>query len=219
MIIADSREPDELIDLLGATRLTMPVGDYRLFAYGDKTVLIERKTASDFLNSISDGRLQTQLRSLVQESAYPILLLEGQFYPSQDGMVSIDNRDTKWRYDSVMNFIMTLQLSGVYVVNTVSMQATVQAIVSLEEYFKKKDHTALNRHPILSIFPDDPNEQRIQFMSQIPGIGRKLATQIIGRFVCPMDFLILSESQMRLVPGVGSQRAKKLQEFLYGKDK
>ena len=78
-IIADHRETESgLIQLLKDKNVLVEV---RKVLYGDyiinKTLTIERKTARDFLISIIDGRLFTQLSNLKKFCIKPILLVEG----------------------------------------------------------------------------------------------------------------------------------------------
>lgn len=61
----------------------LPAGDYAL---GD-TILVERKTASDFLHSLRSGRLFAQARKLANGSGRPMIVVEGDPYelvPEED---------------------------------------------------------------------------------------------------------------------------------------
>lgn len=58
-----------------AESVQLEVGDYDVG--GDPRRVIERKSASDLVLSIEDGRLFEQLNALLKSSFAPILLLEG----------------------------------------------------------------------------------------------------------------------------------------------
>jgi ERCC4-type nuclease len=81
-ITADYREEASgLIDLLKKEDIFIEV---KKVLYGDyiinNSITIERKTASDFLMSIIDGRLFKQLSNLKIYCTNPILLIEGNPY-------------------------------------------------------------------------------------------------------------------------------------------
>jgi ERCC4-type nuclease len=42
----------------------MESGDYAWVIDGEKKIVIERKSVADFINSVRDGRLETQLTNL-----------------------------------------------------------------------------------------------------------------------------------------------------------
>ena len=78
-IVADEREKKSGIpDLLKGTGInleikTLPVGDYIV---APETV-VERKTISDLVSSIFDGRLFDQCHRLKEHYQFPILIIEG----------------------------------------------------------------------------------------------------------------------------------------------
>ena len=57
------------------TRTELQVGDY--VASGDENVVVERKEAGDYVSSLKDGSLHTQLYELSTNYPYAILLVEG----------------------------------------------------------------------------------------------------------------------------------------------
>ena len=79
VVVVDKREeksgvPEHLLELGVSVRLEfLEVGDYLL--PGD--VLVERKTARDFLSSLIDGRLFEQAANLASSSENPTLIIEG----------------------------------------------------------------------------------------------------------------------------------------------
>jgi len=78
-IVVDEREKKSGIpDLLKGTGInleikTLPVGDYIV---APETV-VERKTISDLISSIFDGRLFDQCHRLKEHYQFPILIIEG----------------------------------------------------------------------------------------------------------------------------------------------
>ncbi len=78
MIYADNRERNKIIDILrkeiDVIEKQLPVGDYLI----DENICIERKTCSDFLQSLIDGRLFSQLKDLKDNFVNPIIIIEGE---------------------------------------------------------------------------------------------------------------------------------------------
>lgn len=56
----------------------MESGDYAWVIDGEKKIVIERKSVADFVNSVRDGRLETQLINLEQYDE-PYLFIHGNF--------------------------------------------------------------------------------------------------------------------------------------------
>ena len=80
-LVVDEREKKSRIpDLLKAVGInvevkTLPIGDYIV---APETV-VERKTISDLISSVFDGRLFDQCNRLKDNYQFPILLIEGNF--------------------------------------------------------------------------------------------------------------------------------------------
>ena len=78
-IVVDEREKKSGIpDLLKGIGInleikTLPIGDYIVAP----EIIVERKTISDLISSIFDGRLFDQCNRLKEHYKFPILLIEG----------------------------------------------------------------------------------------------------------------------------------------------
>jgi DNA excision repair protein ERCC-4 len=78
-IVVDEREKKSGIpDLLRAVGInlevkTLPIGDYIVAP----ETIVERKSISDLISSIFDGRLFDQCDRLKEHFAYPVILMEG----------------------------------------------------------------------------------------------------------------------------------------------
>ena len=78
VVIADYREKEVIGHLknLGASvnEMSLKVGD---FACSSNGIVIERKTHSDFVSSIIDGRIFEQLKYLKENYEKPVVIVEG----------------------------------------------------------------------------------------------------------------------------------------------
>ena len=77
-VFADYREKEVIehlkkLDLI-VNDMDLEVGD---FVLSDNRVVIERKTHSDFISSIIDGRLFEQAKTMKENFTNPIIIIEG----------------------------------------------------------------------------------------------------------------------------------------------
>lgn len=118
-VVVDQREPPEIQHLnFGAPKVIalLDVGD--LWAAVDNQMLIiERKTPSDLLASIADGRLFDQCARMRAQSPWCYLVVTGQLRTNSAGYVIRDEYEvTKWRWDALQGALLTVQDLGVNVV-------------------------------------------------------------------------------------------------------
>ena len=77
MITVDDREPDGICSMLGEhNQKRLFLGDYII----NNTIIVERKTASDFINSLVIGHLKSQVYRLTKEYSNPVLAIIGNIY-------------------------------------------------------------------------------------------------------------------------------------------
>ncbi len=149
-LIVDTREPKDLVDKFkqkfNVTTEALKTGDYIFTTKAGEKVVVERKTISDFLSSISgrqknkNSRIANQLTRMVNEPGIPVLLLEGKLTCGKHGRVVADGRLRKWAYTSVDNYLLTIQRAGVAVVHCEKGRA-VERLQSLMEYYNKSHHS------------------------------------------------------------------------------
>ena len=75
--MVDDREPDEICSMLGEyNQKRLFLGDYIV----NDTVIIERKSASDFVNSLITKHLKSQVYRLTKVYSSPVLAIIGNIY-------------------------------------------------------------------------------------------------------------------------------------------
>jgi ERCC4-type nuclease len=119
-VTIDSREPASIQGLkFGQTPVIVTLldsGDCRVICDDGATLIIERKTPDDFLNSIKDGRLFEQVIRMKEVSPWCYLIITGALYALPDGYIQTANRHTGWRVESVEGAKITIQELGCVVV-------------------------------------------------------------------------------------------------------
>ncbi len=131
-------------------RLTPQPSADALFVIGDKSYGVERKEASDLLNSwVSKHKckaqcdkcggkgcyhLASQLERMLTNFDHTILVIEGWFGINERGYVQTAYGDRALLWRGVMNMLYKWQERGVRLQFTANTQHTAQQLVALREY-------------------------------------------------------------------------------------
>jgi DNA excision repair protein ERCC-4 len=203
-IVVDEREKKSGIpDLLKAVGInleikTLPIGDYIV---APETV-VERKSISDLISSIFDGRLFDQCDRLREHFAHPVILMEG----NVDELEKIVENPFVF-YGALSSIAIDFKIP---IVPTPSAAHTAKLLVSM---CSRKEIT---KGPYLKKIKKSDNLQRQQLsvLCSLPGIGEKLATRMLERFGSPARMLNASLAELAKVEGLGEARAKKIKQML-----
>lgn len=226
MIRIDRREPkkltEKLVGTLGGlgisfTIVELATGD---FAWESPIgeIAIERKTVSDFLDSFQKGRLQEQLRRLIESYEVPILMIEG-YVEERMGHVYLGKGKgtwaNKWSYSGFRNILLEWQMAGVLLETTKSIPDTVRRIAGLYRFTRKENHESMSRRQLIKIGGEHPACTTI---ASLPGIGPKKAKELLNRFSLIDIFDIASEGEAELAKVLGKATARKVMEHLTWKN-
>jgi ERCC4-type nuclease len=118
-VILDSREPEwvKALTFGGAPTVTMQLefGDVHVSTDDGALLVIERKTPTDFLNTLRDERLFPQVRGMLKLSRWSYVIITGEIKRGDDGHAYTDERTTGWDWKAVQGAILTVQEMGVFV--------------------------------------------------------------------------------------------------------
>jgi len=179
MIIVDSREPAYIKAIADKTE-ALPVdmliiGEFRKYA-------VERKTTSDYWNSVIEGRLWRQLRELErlrdEEGYIPILLVVGNW-----------GKVIKMRNLSIPQYIgaqLALSSFGVTPIWVSSKDDSVTAIKYLNSKAGQKQ--TYSRITIPKPLTRTVEEERLDLVGALRGIGSKTAEEILAKYKSPYRF-------------------------------
>lgn len=225
-IIIDSREPEWVKKLTfeGIPTAVSQLDTGDLWAVDDagNTLVFERKTPSDFLNSLRDERLLPQLARLVEnrqaqaESSvgastdWPYLVITGGFGIGPNGKVTASGRETGWSWNALQGALMTIQEMGVMVVYTTGESDYEHVILQIG----RRERKPLNVLPPRQATMLGAEEALV---ATLPGIGVDKALKIMewanGR-IC--DALVgLTDLNIACpVEGIGPITRRKIRHFL-----
>jgi ERCC4-type nuclease len=180
------------------------------------TVGVQRKVfPSDFMSSRSDGRLVLQFAQM-KSLDVAILLLEGKQNWTLDGELygayGAEGRSYTWTRDQHRNFLASVQLRGVQVQSSDSIQDTVRYLRSLRLWTDKGDHLSLDRRPAAKgdLWGTVRNEDYVKFLYQsLPRVGPKSAAMIWKHLGMIFQLKVTAE-ELATVPGIGKGIANKI---------
>lgn len=203
-IIVDSRESQSgLAELLAAGGADVVVeelecGDYVL-AEG---MVIERKTAEDFLASIMDRRIFLQIAMLKRTYAKTYILIEGDLFDTYSG-ISADSVIGALSYLTVLEGIPVIATTGI--AHTASMMLTMQrhALEGLGYEI-----------PLRGTKPKDRAPQTQYLVEGLPAVGPAVAKKLLAHFGSALAIFTATPEQLKGVQGVGPKTIKTIREVL-----
>jgi ERCC4-type nuclease len=176
----DSREPTHIQALrfggVPTVVATLEDGDLWASTADGAMLVVERKTPSDLLSSIKDGRLFQQAAAMRQRSQWAYLAVTGVLTDSMDGKVVTANRTTGWRWEDVQGALLTVQELGVMVVHCRGDEEYEEAILRLarRERTAEKPLQPRTNGRVLS-----PAEV---VLTSLPGIGLERAQTLLAEW-------------------------------------
>jgi len=178
----------------------LPVGDYVV----SPEIAVERKSLSDLVSSVYDGRLFIQASEIASSFRKPYLLVEGDVRE-----VSSLTRNLSSYYGALASVTLAYDLRLIHTANPGETAAAIAALVR-QSRARPLPPGAVSPPPKGK---DEP-QQQLYLVSSLPGVGLKLARRMLARFGTPRKIMNLTESQLSMVPGLGPKRAAKLSHML-----
>lgn len=202
-------EPAELKALGQVTGLPEHKGCDVMWSAHNKLFGIQRKTCSDLVNSVYNGKLNHEFEKMSGLSV-GVLLIEGRWNWTRDGIWTGGwGGSQKWNRAQMLSYLASVQARGFWLVQTDELADTVRAIDALVGWSRKEKHSALDTMPVV------PKVNRDEWVLQMkcPGIGPEMTKRLIEANGGELPLkLTMSEEEIRKVPGWGPKRAKMLVE-------
>lgn len=213
-IMCDSREPEWVRQLTfgGVPTIVtlLDAGDLLAATDDGALLLVERKTASDFLNTLRDDRLFPQLSAMRSVSVWCYLALCGNLTPGPGGKAYRDGVETGWNWSSVAGSLLSVQELGVHILWIPSDLEFEAAIVRLGN----RDRTPLRIQPARDTAT--LSEGAI-VLSSLPGIGTDKAEALMkycGTAADALAYLSDPDWEGPTAPGIGEGTKRKVRRAL-----
>ena len=203
MIIVDKREKNsmviaELAEKDAEIKLErLPVADYII-----GNIAIERKTISDFINSMINRRLLRQLEELKQ---YPksLLIIEGS---------NPDYKFGKLNPNAIKGMMLSCVLDyEIPIIFTEDCEETASFLVLLEKRQKKKPRE-INLKAKRKAF--SPREQQRFILESFPGIGPSIARELLKKFKTIENTINAPVSKLSEVKKLGKKKAEIIKKII-----
>jgi hypothetical protein len=189
-VMIDSREPVHFQQMkFGGVPVmvtALQCGDVQAVTDDGCTLVFERKTLSDFLNSLADDRLFVQLARMMEipnaqrvngtpVTQYCYLVITDPIAPDHNGKVIVPERGvTGWSYAAVQGTILSIQEMGVQVVWCNGQNDYQDCILRIGKR-NRAPHTLISApRPAKLLGP------KIDFLTGLPGVGVEHAQKILA---------------------------------------
>ncbi len=201
-IVADERERKcGIPNLLKQVGLTLeievlPVGDYIVAS----ETIVERKSISDFVASVFDGRLFDQCARLKEHFDHPVLALEG----NTNELSNITENPLVF-YGALSRIVLEY---GIPVIPTPNAAHTAKLLISMA--VRKRSHPG----PLLKKIRkyQDTERQQLTILCSLPGVGTVLGNKLLQRFETPMAALGATSADLAKV--LGRAKATQIRHML-----
>lgn len=222
-VMIDSREPDFFKNMkfggIPTTVTMLDTGDVLAVTNDGHTLIIERKTPDDFLNTLKDDRLFPQMSRMVEArnkqiaagetiTNWPYLVITEPLTANHEGKVITDRGVTGWGWASVMGTILSIQELGVYVVFANGQNDYQDCILRIGKR---------TRNPEMKIMPARiPNVlgPKATFLASLPGIGIERVQDILKWSDDNIAHALIGLTDLDIPAPVGIGLRKKIKEVL-----
>ncbi len=207
-IVCDHREArsgvPEALGLHPDVHLThrqLSLGDYHV----DDTLIVERKTLTDFAQSIRDGRLFTQASRLARCSRVrPCLILEG---------TRINHWSGALPKTALQGAMITVTLVfGIPLLRSLCPDETATLILYAADQLHRR---TINPPTRFGTHPKGTNRQQSYLLQAIPGIGPLKAERLLRAFGSPAGVASASERDLETVEGIGPSAAEEIHRVFH----
>lgn len=202
LIYVDTRESLLLVDELKkqGSRVdvkALPMGDFVL----STDVVVERKTAEDFVKSVIDGRLFNQLVAMREAYPRPLLILEG----DRRKAVGIGSAAFLGALASVVS---DFQVS-IFTSSDESETAQILFHIARREQMDKKKEVRIRS----GRKPASISDQQKYIVAGLPGVSTVLADRFLRELKTIAKIFNACEEELMQVGGVGEKLAKRITEI------
>lgn len=195
-VISELEKLDRAIVKIGR----LPLGDYLV----DDAILIERKSASDFAQSLIERRLFGQASRLARTNLRPAYIIEG----TSDGWSNVHVPRS-----ALQGALITLSLIfDIPVFRSFSVGETALLIVYIgQQLVRLRDP---NYAPYRHAKAKRRKARQLDILESLPSIGNDRAKRLLAHFGSVRACLDASPGQLQEVPGIGPKTAETIHSIV-----
>jgi DNA excision repair protein ERCC-4 len=205
VIVADHREqqsgiPGLLLKIGAMVNLRQLVtGDYII----NDEMVVERKSADDFIQSLVSIRLFTQCARLVKTGLRPFLLLEGNPFQTNH---QVDQQAIK---GALLSVIASWQIPVIY--SKDKEDSADQLLMLAKQEIQHGHWVRLNGYK-----PKKLKNHRLRFLQGLPNTGPVMAFRLYEHFGSIEAVMNADIKELLKVEGIGKKSAEKIRVFVSG---
>ena len=199
-ILADSRETKSQIlkklkdDGYIIKTEQLDVGDYII---SDK-IAIERKTPEDFINSILDKRIFSQIKKLRENFSSPLLVIEG-----EEDIYSIRKIHPNAILGTLASITLNYHVPIIYTKNGIETANLIKVIINKEKLGKKDEYPIrIEKKPLTT------QEQQEYIVESFPGVGPNIAKSLLKKFKTIKSIVNISKEELKEIENIGPKKAE-----------
>jgi DNA excision repair protein ERCC-4 len=178
----------------------LPVGDYRV----DGAVLIERKTAADFAQSLIDGRLFGQAGRMSSSALRPAYIVEGTI--------------SEWAGLGVSREALQGALVTLMLIFDVPVFRSSDPAESARLIFYIGSQLVRQRDPGYAPYRQAKAKRKktrqLRILQSLPGVGADRAKKLLERFKTVRACFTASPTELSEVEGIGSKTAAAIDQVV-----
>lgn len=221
VIITDVNEPESICGrITPSLRYSLPDfhGDFAWRSKQNVLWIVERKEANDLLASITDGRFQRTISTILQVATVPSLLVEGILSANADMTVRTATRPvTGFNYNGVEHLIGEAQLAGVLKMESPVEWMTATILRSWQEWSDQPEHFSLVKPKTPALGTD--GHRGAAALSLLVGqrLGYGKALKVIKHYGGNWAGMIgATEKDFAKIDGIGIKLANAIYDALHG---
>ncbi|MGA1822592.1 MAG: DEAD/DEAH box helicase [Thermoplasmatota archaeon] len=205
-VVVDQREmPSTVVEELIRIGLKVrpePIseGDYVI----SDRVLVERKTARDFADSLIDGRLFDQIGRMRERYERPILVIEG------DDPFAGRNISREALYGAFASITADFNVPVMFTRDPADTAVFINSLASREKKKGKAPRSTRMRKG------GDLRSIQVGILSSIPGISATLADRLIDHFSSVHGVFTAGTDDLSKVEGIGKVKAREIRNVITG---
>jgi ERCC4-type nuclease len=232
MLTIDSREQGSIQlvqEAFKASKIPVSVekldyGDYRMDITQDdgtsRTVLIERKTPTDFISSTNPtmrdpgSKIARQLNGCLDTDAdVVVLLMDGYYQWMKGGKIKTKKINLQHSPDAFVSKLRTIQSHAIRVEYNPSDWYLPFHLLSLYKYESRSEHNTLALSPKPFAVPPRSQSKWTVLMG-MRGVGPKMAQQLLTEFGSIKKLANSDKGKLMAVKGVGEKTAEEILWYL-----
>jgi ERCC4-related helicase len=165
---------------------------------------IEYKKIEDFINSLIDGRLLSQIKNLVNNFERPLLIVEG-----EQNIFGVRNIHPNAIRGMIASITVDFRVPIIFTKDPNDTSETILSIAKREQELQKN-----NFQIHLSKKPISKKEQKEYIISSIPQIGENIAKELLENFGSIKNIINSNIEELQKINKVGPSLAKKIKEII-----